>query len=624
MRRTLVAGVIAAVLLCVVACQSEIGDANGSIAAYRDRMLVEYQDERAGTPGASPEQIERRTTPTDRPVVEPSDRMAGLEPRESLLTDPASQTQPPADMLLAEIPDPTEIEAVFQQRLKMLADVTDESRVLASYEQVVERALRNLELIKRPTQVRLSLAECIQRALSHNYSIRIKSYDPAIATADLVEAEAVFDAEFFLDTSYAQNDAAALVPTGTEMTDGRSIQGGIRQLLPTGMSASVGLSTARSYINSPDLPKKTNPSYSSSFVAELRQPLMRGFGLEYNRASINIARASRDISYWQFVQEVRDQLLAVEQAYWNLVQARRTTAILAESVAQNYVTYLDMWERRFHDATPVEIANSKANYQIRWVEYLERVKDLKEAEDALKLLLNDPELKLSTDIEIITTDAPLAAPLALDHFAEVRAALENRSEIRQARLAIDSLRIATAAAKNQTLPQLDLTFQYEVAGAGLSADDAFDEVTTNNYISYAVGVSFSYPIGNRSRRAQLRSQQLQESQAVVQLEQVLDGIVREVNTSIRSIGVRYTQLPEQYEAVQASARNLRSLQARAPEINPSFLETELSAVQQLASSRTTLLGVLVQYNYTISELERNKGTLLEYNNVTLTDEPPTR
>ena len=81
------------------------------------------------------------------------------------------------------------------------------------------------------------------------------------------------------------------------------------------MSASVGVGVARNYIDSPDLPKRTNPSYGSNFVAELRQPLLRGFGLQYNRSQIEIARANRDVTYWQFVQEVRDQLLNVENRH---------------------------------------------------------------------------------------------------------------------------------------------------------------------------------------------------------------------------------------------------------------------------------------------------------------------
>ena len=91
-----------------------------------------------------------------------------------------------------------------------------------------------------------------------------------------------------------------------------------------------------------------------------------------------------------------------------------------------------MQERQRHDATPVELANSESRYRQRLVQYLEAIKDVRDAEDTLKNLLNDSELKLSERLEIIPTDTPLVAPLTVDHFAEVRAALDSRAEIRQA------------------------------------------------------------------------------------------------------------------------------------------------------------------------------------------------
>jgi outer membrane protein TolC len=393
-------------------------------------------------------------------------------------------------------------------------------------------------------------------------------------------------------------------------------------LLPTGLIASVGTGTTYNFIDNDRLPKGTNPIFNNNLVVSLQQPLLRGFGLEVNRAEIEIARASRAISYWQFVQEVREQLLNVETAYWRLSQARRTTAILAESVAQNYVTAQDMQERLGHDASPVEVANSLARWQSRYVAFLESVREIRDTEDVLKNLLNDPDIKLSEDVELVPTDTPLAVPLVLDQFAEVRRALDARSEIRQARRVIDQLRIGTGVAKNQLLPQLDVNFQYEVDGTGISADNSFDQMSMSRYISYNVGVTFSYPIGNRAREAASRRAQLQESQAIVQLQQVTDGVVQEVNASARALVVRFAQLPEQYRAVLASARNLEALQLRAKAADPSYLETELSAVEQLANNRTTLLQVLMDYNVAIIKLERDKGTLLEYNNVVVSERPP--
>ena len=560
MRHMLMVGAMALGLWIVLGCHADQPAPRDSVAAYQERMLADYQAEQAAAPAATPAEVERHAPARPAPpLAQPADESTGPA-REALLAQPIPDSrQPGPDQLLREFPDPIDAPAVYRARADELAAQSPEPRIARRYRTTVDTAIRYLEDLARPQRVELSLPDAIRRALAHNYSIRVQSYNPAIEAARLVEAEAAFDAEFFLDSSYSRRDAANIVPSIGDQTDSRALRGGLRKLLPTGMVASVGPGITRNQILSPDVPKGTNPSWATNFVAELRQPLLRNFGLAVNRAQIEIARANRAVSYWRFVREVRDRLRDVEVAYWRLVQTRRNVAVLAESVAQNYATYLDLHERRFHDATPVQIANAQARWQGRYVELLEAIKNVRDAEDALKNLINDPALKLSTDIEIIPTETPLAVPITLDQFAEVRRALESRPEIREAKLGIDALRVGTTVARNQTLPQLDLAFQYEVQGAGTNADAAFDNLTTNRFISYGVTLSLVYPIGNRRAEAGLRRARLQEEQAVVALHQILDAVVQEVNAAVRVLLVRYSQIPPQYEAVQSSDRNLRAL-----------------------------------------------------------------
>ena len=280
-----------------------------------------------------------------------------------------------------------------------------------------------------------------------------------------------------------------------------------------------------------------------------------------------------------------------------------------------------MEERQRHDAHARGAEQLEVALPEPLVQYLEAIKTVRDTEDRLKNLINDPGFKLSEDIEIITTAVPLVTPIMLDQFAEVRTALDQRSEIRSARLGIEQTRIQAQRAKNETLPQLDLSFNYEVQGIGGSADDSFDNVTTNRYRSYSVVLNFSYPIGNRGARAALRRERMLEQQAIVNLHRALDSVVAEVNESVRQLLFRYKQLPPQLDSVLAADANLRSLQARAEAITPPYLDSELGAVEQVANTRQTLLQVIIEYNLAIVQLENAKGTLLEYYNVAISDEP---
>lgn len=603
-----------------------------AISAYRDRLLDDYADEAAdaeASPGSVESALRQRepliqlAAAQSSPDDARSERLRRAE--RALLVDPASSYPVPTTIeILREVPDPSEAGEVFGARLKALEDGFPERRVAEKYGDVVDQALKFLERLERPNKRYIGLEECIQRALQHSYVIRAASFDPAIEGTAIVEAQAAFDAVFFLDTSLAITESPSLNPqlvNDNEQSDQFGITGGIRQLLPTGMTAQVGLGLNRNFVDNERLPPETNPIYVTSFDASLTQPLLRGFGLNVNRAGIEIARANRAITYWQFIADVRDQLFAVEQAYWNLVLARRTVAVLAESVAQNLITAEDIKARIEHDATEVEVANSEAQFLSRFTDYLESVKIAKDSEDALKNLLNDPELLLAIDEELVPTDLPLADPVIVDQFAEVRTSLEWRSEIFEARRVIDTLRINTSVQKNNLLPQLDLTFQYSAQGIGTSGADAFEQTTGNEFESWTVAVNFSYPIGNRAAEAGYREAQLREAQAVVRLKQVIDGVVQEVNNAVRDIQLRYSQLPSQLRSVLAGERNLRALQARTSQITPSFLQTELQAVEGLSNDRINLLRVIVDYNVSLVELERSKGTLLSYNNVVLSDRP---
>ncbi len=583
-------------------------DLDRCYAAYRAQMLSEPSPP-ATSPGRA-DWLVHAAAQTTRP-----------EDRAALLTRPESDEPPSPEALFEQIPDPEDAETVFERRRAHLAETQAEARVLAALDRQHEKARGYLAQLRRPRQRHMTLSEAVQRALDNNYSIRIDSISPAISRAQLVEAEAVFDAVFFLDSSYRKIDqpsASQLAPTGS---DTRMLSGGIRKLLPTGMQVQTSLDVTRQFLDNFQF-QSLNPEYTSSFVTQFTQPLLRGFGLDYNRAQINISRLEQRIAEERFIQTARETLFRVEQAYWQLAQTRREVMILATSVAQNYVTHKNTEERLKLDATLIEYNNSLSRWKSREVEFQDAVRRVREAEDALKNLLNDPELRLSDEIEIIPNEPLFVGPLAVDQFAEVRTALDNRNEIRQAKLRIDQARIRTMAAKNETLPQLDLSFSYTGEGMGSTADNAFDSLGTSRYQSYTVAATFSYPIGNRQREAAWQRARLSERQAIIALNQTADSVVQEVNTAVRVLTVRYQNIPTQLISVQAAILNLASLQARTQRIDPSFLETELAAVENLNNARVTLLQILIQYNIAITALENAKGTLLEYNNVVVRDHTP--
>jgi outer membrane protein TolC len=201
--------------------------------------------------------------------------------------------------------------------------------------------------------------------------------------------------------------------------------------------------------------------------------------------------------------------------------------------------------------------------------------------------------------------------------AEVQTALDCRPEIKEQELAIASAKIAVGQAKNLELPQLDLTFTTTFDGLGGNADRAFDHLTQGNFIEYFIGVEFEIPIGNRAARAAHLRARLQHAQARTSLKAFFEEVIRDVHLAIRELNTAYEQIEPSYESAEAREREVESIVARAERKDMATLNQELGSRQSLAAERRAMLNAMINYNIAIIDLERAKGTLLRYNNVTI-------
>ena len=68
---------------------------------------------------------------------------------------------------------------------------------------LLTRVLQRVDTLSRPERIHLTLEEAVLQALANAYDIRTQSFNPAVETTRIVEAEAAFDAIFF--SSVAKN-----------------------------------------------------------------------------------------------------------------------------------------------------------------------------------------------------------------------------------------------------------------------------------------------------------------------------------------------------------------------------------------------------------------------------------
>jgi len=430
-----------------------------------------------------------------------------------------------------------------------------------------------------------------------------------------VEAEAAFDALFF--TNIAKNNIDR--PSGNQLEatdlDLFTSSYGIRKVLPTGMSVrgSYELSRTKSGISF----QQINPQYTSNFIFEMRQPMLRGFGIDYNRSFIMLAKNDRRIGDQTFRRQVRDTLRQVEEFYWRLVFARRDVVISARLLGEYETIYDYLVARQAFDITPVQIAATRANLEQSKAEFVRRRAAVFDAEDRLSAAMNSQDVDLADDIELIPDDVPQLHRFEVDRLAEVQTALDNRQEIKEQEIRVDNAKILVGRAKNGELPRFDLTFRQTYDGLGTNADSSFDELTRGNFIEYFIGVEFEVPIGNRGPRAAHHRSRLQYNQAIATLRRVFEEVILDVNLTTRAMSTAYDQIGPSFEAAEARVKEVDSIVARAERKDINTLNSELGARQSLANARRAMILAMVEYNIAIIDLERAKGTLLNYNNVVI-------
>lgn len=569
-------------------------------------------------------QVQQYEKRMNEPAVRQAPTFTAIDQVPVEFTGKVASTQPSIeDGIWLQVPDPSIAPEVFAKRLNL---TRFSSSIRREYEEIYNDATTMIREIERPRKFRLTLAESLRRAVAHNYQIAVDGYAPAISTAQVVQAEAAFDLAFFANANRNNQDQPQpfiqKTPAGQRFfeTDTTIVNGGIRKLLANG--ATVTFTQQMTRVNNPGtVYERINPLWAQNFVVELRQPVLRNFGIDFNRAQIDIRKNERSINQQLFRGRVIEILNNTERAYWTLVGARRDVVTSAELLAEAKLTYKQVKARIDFDAYQTLLYRSEASVKAREFEYLDVKNRVRNSEDQLLNLINDPELPLSANLEIIPVDNPTAIQILRDQYACVQTAIENRPEIIQARDAVNIAKLQLGIAKNQALPQLDAVWRMTLNGLGGNSSDAWDQMTTGDFIDQFVGVEFLWNPAERAERAGIRAAALAQSQSVMRYKKALDDVITDCRVALRNFETAFLQLSPSYEAIIAGAENLRSLQERQERKSPEQLDVTLNAQVNLAQARRGLLQALVAYNQGVADVERSKGTLLEFNNVTLAEQP---
>ena len=479
--------------------------------------------------------------------------------------------------------------------------------------------------------VSISLEDAVRSAVLNNLGIQQTRIGQAISAAEVVRAEAVFDAVLGAGANFARLNEprpTILIPNGAGQTlplpqDQDLSQWGfttdLRKPLTSGGALDVGFSSDQQRNFLSDNQIDPDPAYQSAVNLGLSQPLLQGFGEDVNTAGIQIARNADRRAAVDLRQRLLGLVVAVERAYWNVVYTRQDFEVARWLVAEGERIRDILGNRRGFDTTLAQYADAVATVESRKTRLIRARRDIGRANDALKALLNDPALPVGGEFDLIPVDFMIDAPYTFDLRDSITTALAESPIIDAAVLNIDDASINEIVARNGRLPSLDL--RAEMAWLGLASEyGASVRSIDGNFVDYIVGLQFSQPIGNRAAESVLRQARLQRSGAVIGYRQAVQDVVLEVKNAIRDIDAGYALIGQARNFRLAQAENLRALEAfreTLAALTPEFLNLLFQRQERLGEAQLQETTALVAYNVAIAQLNEAVGSGLKANGVDL-------
>ena len=316
-------------------------------------------------------------------------------------------------------------------------------------------------------QVQLSLNDAIKRALENNNDIEVARDDVRFAETQLRALEGIFDPVFAITPTYDKRispQQSSLGGGSVTSTTVYSFDPGVVKQFGKG-GGNYFLTFASDRTNSSNSFNQLNPFYSSNLSLQFTQPLLRNRSIDNNRRQIRIQRKRLDQSDADFRQRTIDVITRVQQAYWELVFALRDQ--------QNQLSNLNLSRESLRNIeaqiaagarAPLERAEVLTEVANRETALLSAIQAVAIAENNLKVLIFKEPTSPEWSAQLTPTDTPKFDTTPVNLPDALKAARDNRPELRRLRLQNDINTIDIQYFKNQTKPRIDLVGTVALTG----------------------------------------------------------------------------------------------------------------------------------------------------------------
>jgi outer membrane protein len=384
----------------------------------------------------------------------------------------------------------------------------------------------------RPS-VNLSLKEAIAIALQKNFDVKLQDLSLSNSKETYNSAKLEYKPTMSVGAAFngSQNGATGSSIAASDHVDSQSVTASVSQKIPTGATVSL-TSTLLSRANTANSP--TTPSFGRAITLSVSQPLLRGAGTKYNLTNLRNGKISLDQSFLSYKTFLITTVQSIETAYTNLILARQNVEIARQSLDLAKQTYDEQVTRRNAGlVTDINLFQSENNYITSQNSMVQRQLALTNAEDNLRLLLGGQEF----DIGITPTDDLASEKMDTPTVeGSYRLALENGSDYKNRKFAVETAESALYVAKNNLKPTLNLTGSITTNDSGVANwGSAYHKISENSNYGWTLGVTMNVPLGERTDRISYRRALNSLETARIQLSQFEQSTLVSVRSAVNSV-----------------------------------------------------------------------------------------
>ena len=472
--------------------------------------------------------------------------------------------------------------------------------------------------------LRLTLDDAVRRAVENNPELAIVRLGTEVEAARVGESKSAFTPMFSTvigrSSSVTPPSSFLLGDRGVDLNDLFSSTG-VHQHIPWGSGTwSVSWDTSRTTTNNPI--SSFDPSLQSGFQLAFSQPLFKNRAIDEARHQYVIAKRNQESSDLRFREAVVQTVAAVKQAYWTLkatlanVRVQQRSLELAEELARENKLRVTAGQN-----PPLDLVQAEAEVEQRRENLIRARTIAEDAEDALRRLIVDPSDIAFWQLRIDPSEELTIAGPAPDVDAAVARALNQRYDLARAGQELANAKTNVDFLQNQRLPDVRLETSYQ--GSGLSGTqflrtggfpgsvigtrnlgfgNALDQAFTNDYPTWSLGVTVSYPLGRSYEEASLARAQVETRQA----EQRISSLRIQAAEAVRRAGRQIQSASQRVDAARAGAtlaQERLDVEQRRYEVGLSTTFLVTQAQRDLLEAQVNVLQTSLDYESAIVNFE---------------------